>query len=252
LYPVLFRIGSFEITSFGVLVALGIVAGLFVLKREAAARRLAPDVVDAAAMGALGGMIGAKLLYVAEHLSEPLAETLFARGGMSWFGGLVGGVGTGLVVVVRRRWPLLPVLAAAAPALAIGHAIGRVGCLLVGDDYGRPTDLPWGIAFPEGLPPTTERVHPTQLYEALPLAVFALILVRWRRGGVPDATLLGRYFVFTGALRFLIEGLRVNPRVALGLTVAQWAAAAATVGGVLLLANARARAGSRARGRPAR
>ena len=75
---------------------------------------------------------------------------------------------------------LMPALAAAAPALAVGHAIGRIGCFLVGDDYGRPSDLPWSVAFPEGLPPTSVRVHPTQLYEAAALAVVAWALIRWR------------------------------------------------------------------------
>jgi phosphatidylglycerol:prolipoprotein diacylglycerol transferase len=224
-----------------VLVAIGILVGLYVLKKEAAARNLPAGVLDAAVAGVLGGLLGAKLLYVAGHASEPLRETLFARGGMSWFGGLAGGVGSGLVFVARRRWPLLAVLAAATPALAAGHAIGRIGCLLVGDDYGRPTDLPWGIAFPEGLPPTTQRVHPTQVYEALPLALLAFLLVRWRRRGMPDAAILGRYLVFAGVLRFLIEFVRVNPRVALGLTVAQWAAAAAGAGGALLLSGAHGR-----------
>lgn len=229
------------------MVAVAILIALHVLRGEAAARGLPGGVLDAAMAGVLGGLLGAKLLYVAEHASEPLPETLFARGGMSWFGGFVGGVGTGLVFVARRRWPLVPVFAAATPALAIGHAIGRIGCLLVGDDYGRPTDLPWGIAFPEGLPPTTERVHPTQLYEALPLALLALLLARWRRRGTPDAAILGRYLVFAGVLRFLIELIRVNPRVALGLTVAQWAAAAAGAGGALLLSGARLRRTTRPR-----
>ena len=64
-----------------------------------------------------------------------------------------------------QQLPLMQVLSAAAPAMTLGHAVGRIGCFLVGDDYGRPTSLPWGMAFPEGLPPTTDRVHPTQLYE---------------------------------------------------------------------------------------
>jgi phosphatidylglycerol:prolipoprotein diacylglycerol transferase len=77
------------------------------------------------------------------------------------------------------------VLAAATPALAVGHAIGRIGCFLVGDDYGRPTNLPWRIAFPEGLPPTAVPVHPTQLYEAAALVPLVILLMRWRRSGRP-------------------------------------------------------------------
>src|SRR6185295_17633774 len=105
--------------------------------------------------GLIGGLAGAKLLWTIEHAGEgPLASLLLSRGGMSWFGGFLGGVGTGLWMLRRRGIPIMPALAAATPALAVGQAIGRVGCFLVGDDYGRPTGLPWGVAFPEGLPPT--------------------------------------------------------------------------------------------------
>lgn len=142
---------------------------------------------------------------------------------MSWFGGFAGGLAAGLAAARRARLPWLALLAAAAPALSVGQAVGRIGCFLVGDDYGRPTSLPWGVTFPQGLPPTLERVHPTQLYEALLLAGLAALLVRWRRRGVGDTRLLAAYLGLAGAGRFAIEILRLNTRVALGLTVAQWA-----------------------------
>src|SRR5258705_13231411 len=110
-----------------------------------------------------------------------------SRAGLSWFGGLIGGVGTGLWVLHRRRVPVVRALAAATPALAVGHAIGRIGCFMVGDDYGRPSNLPWAVAFPEGRPPTFVPVHPTQLYEAFALAGVAWALIRWRRTGVAGA-----------------------------------------------------------------
>ena len=112
-----------------------------------------------------------------------------------------------LGVIRRRRLPVWPLLDAATPALALGYAVGRIGCFLVGDDYGRPTDAPWGIAFANGLPPTTAgylradfglsippgtpddallRVHPTQLYEtAIALGIFAVGYRLLRRGGAP-------------------------------------------------------------------
>jgi phosphatidylglycerol:prolipoprotein diacylglycerol transferase len=106
--------------------------------------------------------------------------------------------------------PILRVLAAATPALALAHAIGRVGCFLVGDDYGIPSDAPWAIAFPEGLPPTWLRVHPTQLYETAALLPFVSLLLRWRRQQRADRFVLGAYFIFTGAVRFGIEFLRMR------------------------------------------
>lgn len=159
-------------------------------------------------------MAGAKLLWVFEHLGEePAIDLLLSRGGMSWFGGFAGGVLAGLLVMQRKRLPKVAILAAATPALAVGHAIGRIGCFLVGDDYGRPTDLPWGIAFPDGLPPTTVPVHPTQIYEALALVPLAVLLFRWRRQERADAFVLGAYLLVAGAIRFAIEFLRVNERV---------------------------------------
>jgi phosphatidylglycerol:prolipoprotein diacylglycerol transferase len=222
MYPTLFRIGDFEVTTFGVLVASGALIGLWVFHRELLRSGLPSTGVDAALMGVIGGLAGAKIIWAIEFRHDaPFLSLLLSRGGLSWFGGFVGGVGTGLWSLHRRRIPIVPALAAVAPALAIGHAIGRIGCFLVGDDYGRPTDLPWGVAFPRGLPPTTVPVHPTQLYETAGLAVIAWVLIRWRRAGVADAVVFGRYLVMAGALRFAIEFIRVNTRVAGPLTLAQ-------------------------------
>ena len=222
MYPILFRFGEFEVTTFGALVAAAAMVGLWIFHRELSRSGLPANGVDAALMGVLGGLVGAKVIWAIEFRHEaPFLSLLLSRGGLSWFGGFLGGVATGLWSLKRRRIPIVPALAAAAPALAIGHAIGRVGCFLVGDDYGGPTDLPWGVAFPKGLPPTTVPVHPAQLYESAGLALIACVLIRWRRGRVADATVFGRYLVLAGALRFLIEFIRVNTRVAGPLTLAQ-------------------------------
>lgn len=236
MYPVLFRIGDFEITTFGVMVAVGALVGLWMFRRELARAGLPDAAADAALVGLIGGLVGAKLLYAIEHVGEePFFSLLFSRAGMSWFGGFLGGVGAGLGLMAYKRWPVVPVLTAATPGLAVGHALGRVGCFLVGDDYGRVTDLPWGVAFPEGLPPTLERVHPTQLYEMAFLVVLAWFLLRWRRQGVVDRSVLARYLVLAGTGRFLIELLRVNVRVALGLSVAQFVALGLVLAGLWLL-----------------
>ncbi len=222
MYPILFRFGDFEVTTFGALVALAALAGLWIFHRELVRSGLPPGGVDAALVGVLGGLAGAKIIWAIEFRHDaPFLSLLLSRGGLSWFGGFLGGVGAGLWSLHRRRIPLVPALAAAAPALALGHAIGRIGCFLVGDDYGRPTDLPWGVAFPRGLPPTTVPVHPAQLYEAAGLAVIAWLLLRWRRAGAADAVVFGRYLILAGALRFVIEFIRVNDQVAGPLTLAQ-------------------------------
>lgn len=242
MYPVLFRIGSFEVSSFGVLVATGALVGLWILGRELRRSGLPEQASDAALAGVLAGLVGAKLLWTFEHLGEaPFFSLLFSRAGLSWFGGFVGGVGVALIMMRWKRWPVLPVVAAATPALAIGHAIGRIGCFLVGDDYGGPTDLPWGVAFPEGAPPIDVPVHPTQLYEAVVLVPFGLLLMRWRGQGMSDRQVVGVYLLFTGVLRFLIEFVRVNERVIAGLTVAHlFALALVVIGGWLVLSTRRA------------
>jgi len=245
MYPVLFRIGSFEITSFGVLVAAGALVGIWIFQRELKRASLPDSGVDAAIAGVLGGLLGAKLLWTIEHAGgpEPLADLLFSRGGMSWFGGLIGGVGAGVLWLHRRGVPVMAGLAAASPGLAIGHAIGRIGCFLVGDDYGRPTDLPWGVAFPKGLPPTDIPVHPTQLYEMALLLPIAWLLIRWRRNGVADRVVFGRYMVLAGVVRFGIEFIRVNEPVAGPFTLAQLISAGVTVAGVALLVKKTRRSG---------
>ena len=218
------------------LVAVGALVGIWIFGRELQRSGLPHDGIDAAVAGVIGGLTGAKLLWTLEFSAEaPVTDLLFSRGGLSWFGGLIGGVGTGLWMLRRRRVPVVGGVAAATPALAVGHAIGRIGCFMVGDDYGRPSNLPWAVAFPKGLPPTSVPVHPTQLYETIALAGVAWALIRWRRKGVADAVVLGRYLVLAGSIRFAIEFIRVNLRVVGPLTLAHLFAQSLVGAGVTLI-----------------
>jgi len=231
-YPTFLRIGGFEITSFGVLVACGALAGLLVFQRELRRAGFPADAINAALAGVLGGLAGAKLIWAIEFRhTAPFLDLVLSRGGLSWFGGFAGGLAAGLTTLRGYGVPLVRGLAAASPGLALGHAIGRVGCFLVGDDYGRPSTLPWAVAFPKGLPPTDVPVHPTQLYEAIPLVVLAWLLLRWRRQGVPDPLVLSRYLMLAGAIRFAIEFVRINAPVLGPLTLAQlWSIGLVAVG----------------------
>lgn len=241
MYPVLIRIGSFEVTSFGVMVAIAALVGLNVFGRELRRRGFPADAVNAAVGGVLGGLVGAKVIWSIEFAgSAPFTDLLFSRGGLSWFGGFAGGLSVGLWLLHRYRVPLITGLATASPALAIGHAIGRIGCFLVGDDYGKPTTLPWGVSFPQGLPPTIVPVHPTQLYEAIALALLALVLFRLSRAGASDRLVLGTYLGAAGAIRFAIEFVRVNAPVAGPLTLAQLWSLALIIAGAILLSRYRA------------
>ena len=209
-------------------------------RRELNRAGLPPGAVDAAFAGIFAGLLGAKLWWTVEFFeTAPFLSLLLSRGGLSWFGGFTFGLSAGLLVIHLKRLPLLPTLAAAAPALAIGHAIGRIGCFLVGDDYGKESDLPWAVAFPEGLPPTLERVHPTQLYEAIPLFAIGWFLLVCRRRRLNDRVVLGAYFALAGTTRFVIEFVRVNERVLGPLTVAHVVSLAVIAAGAGLLYTAR-------------
>jgi phosphatidylglycerol---prolipoprotein diacylglyceryl transferase len=211
---------------------------LWLFKRELLRSGLPGDAYNIGLAGVAGGLAGAKLLWVVEHSGEgPVLNLLFSRGGMSWFGGFAGGLLAGVSLIRWGGLPLVPLLAAATPALAVGHMIGRIGCFRVGDDYGRPSTLPWAVAFPEGLPPTTVPVHPTQLYEALFLIPIAALLLSWRRRQRHNRFVLGSYLLLTGSLRFAIEFVRVNERVLGAFTVAHLASLAVAVVGIGLLVS---------------
>ncbi len=229
MYPTLFQIGNFEFSTFGVMVVIAFIVGgemaarsfdRFGLDREDAWRLLTWCVI--------GGMLGSKLWYFAEYFARSpeveLGQMLsldFWRSGLTWYGGFAGGVVGGLIGARVYNVPIPKLVNLAAPSLAAGQALGRVGCFLVGDDYGRGTDLPWGIAFPQGLPPTLERVHPTMIYETLWLGLAALWL--WRRRG-RSPFLFGEYLFLAGAGRLWIEILRLNPPALGALSNAQVAA----------------------------
>jgi phosphatidylglycerol:prolipoprotein diacylglycerol transferase len=240
-YPLVFRIGSFEVTGFGIAMMLAFVVGGWLIALELRRRRWNEEYsADMIVAAVIGGVLGAKLWYVA--LTQDMGA-LFSRGGLVWYGGFLGGVAAVVLNGWRRGVPIRITAELSAPALAGAYAIGRIGCFVVGDDYGRPTTLPWGVKFPQGLPPSTAgnlanlfgipvpsgsdpstvlAVHPTQLYEvAIMLGVF-MVLWRWRLGTRPMGWLFGAYLMFAGTERFLVEFLRAkDDRFLGGFTIAQ-------------------------------
>lgn len=225
MYPDLFTIPGthFTITTFGVMMAVGFLTGYAITRHRMEELGLDADAAPNILFWMmLGGVLGSKLYFVIDvSLREgiPFFELLFSRGGITWYGGLIGGALATIIGCRRNKVPVRIFSNAVAPALAVGQALGRVGCFLVGDDYGKATDVPWAIAFPKGSPPTNEPVHPTQLYEVawlLPVAAFL-----WRRRD-KSPFLIGEYLALNGLGRIVIEHWRVNPTVALGLTEPQW------------------------------
>ncbi|MGB7307481.1 MAG: prolipoprotein diacylglyceryl transferase [Candidatus Acidiferrales bacterium] len=245
-YPFI-HIGWFAIPTFGLMVALAMVGAYYVLRADMARRGLAPKDSPLAemfiAVPSLVGIVGAKLYHVLESprqlLADPMGE-LLSRYGLAWFGGLIAGFAAFIWLARAKKIPLLEMLDAGSPAAALGYGVGRIGCLLAGDgDYGKPTSLPWGMSFPHGLVPTTDRVHPTPVYEFIVACMIAWIL--WRLGarllGARPATrglVFAAYLVLTGIARFLVEFIRINPRSFFGLTNAQAASLLSVVAGIAL------------------
>lgn len=244
MYPILFELpewlplaGGAPVTSFGAMMLASFVTAGYVLRSEMRRRDLNGDWAwDLVFMAVIGGIVGAKAYYALLNYPRLAADpfgTIFSRGGMVWYGGFL----LATVLVVRRirqlRLPLGQTADAAAPALAISYAVGRVGCFLVGDDYGRPTDSWVGIAFPDGAPPTRASileqrfgvavdpalvekygdvlpVHPTQLYEiGISTLIFAALLALRRRRR-EAGWLFMIWLALAGAERFAVEFFRAK------------------------------------------
>ncbi len=239
IYPFILKFGPIEITGYGIMMMVGFLMGGWLITLELRRRGLYEEyAADITVAAVVGGIVGAKLWYWVLN-----GGSLFSRGGLVWYGGFVGGALAVMLNGWRLKVPLRWTLQLTAPALAAAYALGRIGCFIVNDDYGHPTTLPWGVKFPQGLPPSTAQqmqesfgiplppgtdpstvlaVHPTQLYEAiLMLGAFAL-LWRLRRSPRPIGWLFGVYLLLAGVERFLIEFVRAKDDRVLGpLTIAQ-------------------------------
>ena len=256
MYPNLFRfpewvplLGGEYVTSFGVMMFFAFLVGGVVGKAEMERKGYDGEKMwDMVFMAVIGGIVGAKLYYVLLNWPQLVADPLrmiFSRGGMVWYGGFLGA--TALVVweVRRSKLPLGQMADVTAPGLALAYATGRIGCFLVGDDWGRPTGLPWGIRFPRGTPPTSvavierefgmqvdpdliERygqivpVHPTQLYEVALSTIIFFVLWKLRKHPHKAGWLFMVWLALAGAERFLVEIFRAKDDRFLGpLTIAQ-------------------------------
>ena len=250
MFPDSLHVGPIAVHWFGLFFSLAILGGLIVASREFVRRGLGDEAAIMAVLAAaIGGFAGARLWVLIGSWSDVVQDpgrAILSGGGLAWYGGLLGGVVAVSVVLRVRHITWLVGADAMAPAIVLGQAIGRIGCQVSGDgDWGTVTTLPWGMAYPYAVVGWDKapgvRVHPTPLYEcAAYLAIF--LLLTWRgRAERPTGTQFGLYLALAGLARFLVEFVRVNPRVLLGLTSAQWMSLASLVVGIAILAN-RARA----------
>ncbi len=228
----LFHIGSFSISPFGVMLVLSLFSAYWQLRKTMQHYQIGDEEDASSLVFAVGlaGILGGKIYYAILNGDPAL---LLDRAGIVWYGGFIGGF-LGLLWTIRRRQlPFARTFDATAPGLALGYGVGRIGCYLVGDDYGVPTSLPWGTVFKVGLPRTTAEnlrlsfgvetppelidaegwvaVHPTQLYEtAAGFITWGIILVLLRRGGVKPGNLFLTAVALLAIERFLVEFLRAK------------------------------------------
>lgn len=227
MYPILFEFGELRIGAYGFMLALAFLAadvfGRMELRRRGESSALATAVFLAAVVG---GVVGGKLMYLVTHperfLSDPMG-VLFSTQGMAAYGGFILAIVLCSWVIRRAGSRLSSVYDAVAPSLALAYGIARIGCQLAGDGcYGLPTDLSWGMSYPNGIIPTDMLVHPTPIYEML--YSFALFALLWRLRIPLQSTPFALFFTWLGlacAGRFLVEFIRLNERIWLGMTASQ-------------------------------
>jgi phosphatidylglycerol:prolipoprotein diacylglycerol transferase len=237
------HLGPLTLGTYGIMVATALIGAFLLMRADLARRSLAIDAESIIGVTGLAGLVGARLYHLLEEPRVFFANPwplLFSTMGFAWFGAFLGGF-IALALLARQYRVKLPLmLDIASPAAALGYGIGRIGCLISGDgDYGIPTSLPWGMSFPNGLVPTTERVHPTPIYEFLAALVIAHFL--WRIGPrvldrkLPQGSVFAWYLILTGVARFLVEFIRINPPVFFGMSNAQTVAILTLLAGAILL-----------------
>jgi len=255
MYPYI-NLGPIHLGTFGLLLWLAAVAATVVLHRNFVRHNLTADALNVVAMVVVAGVIGAK----AWHELQNLADLRYAmhqiaapglhhpldiltgflhwfQAGFAWFGGMLAGI---LMLMYQGRAAkigAIRMLDLAAPAAAIGYGVGRIGCLTSGDgDYGIPTSLPWGVHMkPDALVPTTLLVQPTPVYELIFSLALAWLLWRLGRKLWPIGWMTGLYLALSGIGRFLVEFVRINPRIYWGMSNAQVAALASVIVGLIVM-----------------
>jgi phosphatidylglycerol:prolipoprotein diacylglycerol transferase len=252
MYPVLVQFGSFQLRSYGVVLALSFVLAAWLASREARRKGLDPNVVNDFVVYALvGGIIGARLYYVAfsnpaDFLRQPWEILAVWHGGIGIIGAIVGGFVAALWYCRRRNVPLRRFADALAPGLILGQATGVLACLLNGDSYGKASGGPWAITYtdPRAMAPLNVPLHPVELYEmAAYFLVFALVWQARKKFTTNGAVFL-TYLAGYGAARFAVEFFRGNP------AIFAWGVPAAQVFGAALIVAAAV--GARFMARPAR
>ncbi|MEA3560307.1 MAG: prolipoprotein diacylglyceryl transferase [Candidatus Omnitrophota bacterium] len=219
MHPILFKIGPVSIYSYGVMVAVAVIIALYLARRQALKNNVNPEIIlDLGIYALISGIIGARLLYILtnirHYLIQPLEIVMLNHGGLVSYGGIIVGSLIGIFFLKKRNLPVLKITDMVIPYVALGQAIGRIGCFLNGCCYGRPTNVSWGVYFPG----SSLTLHPTQAYFCLNALVIFLILRIIQEAKRFDGQVLIFYFIFYPFGRFFIEFFRGDtPRIIFGL-----------------------------------
>ncbi len=260
MYPEIIRFGDFAISSFGLMMVIAFLTGNYLLRRDMNRFGQPPELADEFTFrAAIGGILGAKIYYIIENIPSgygaenlrglwdiiagifTLSGSRLAGGihnfgaGMVFYGGAIGGFLAVMFFVHKHELSVAKVADWIAPYLVLGHAIGRIGCFLVGDDYGIPSSLPWAVAFPKGAPPIDIPVHPTQIYEVIMYSLIFIFLYRKRLKEHFNGELISYYMILVGIARFSIEFIRTNTKYFLNLSGAQYISIILMITGAALL-----------------
>jgi phosphatidylglycerol:prolipoprotein diacylglycerol transferase len=241
------HLGPLTLKTFGIMFALGFLGAAAVSGRRFKELGKPADwAYEMIFAGLVGGIVGARAYYLVQNwdsVKDDFFGNLFSGSGLVWYGGVIGGAIAVCIWAWRRGFLGLALLDLAATPLALGYAIGRIGCQLSGDgDYGQPSDLPWAMSYPNGTVPTNDRVQPTPVYESVTMALVAWVL--WSlRDRLAPGLLFALYLVLSGLERFLVEFVRRNDEVWAGLTAPQIESLAlVAVGAVWIAVASRRRA----------
>ncbi len=247
-----------SLKSFGIVFACGFIAAGAILARRLKELGKPVDWSYEMAFAALvGGLVGSRVYYVVQnysHVKHDLLGSLFSGSGLVWYGGVIGGTIAVCLWAYWRGLLGLGLLDLASVPLAMGYAIGRIGCQVSGDgDYGKVSNLPWAMSYPKGTVPTSPgvKVQPTPIYETVAMGLVAWWLWRMRDRFRPGA-LFAFYLLLSGTERLLVEFVRRNHRIAIGLTAPQLESVALMIAGGLWLLLLNRGGGIRLPARPAR
>lgn len=242
MFPELFKIGSITIYSYGLMMALAIIAALFLTLYRGKRRGFNTEVVaDLGLYGVIGGLIGAKLLYfitmAKDIINSPSAILGMFTGGFVVYGAILGGVGAGYIYCRIKKLNFLEHFDLVVPSLALAQGIGRIGCLLAGCCYGKETNSFIGIVFKHSLyAPNGVRLIPTQIFSSIGDFLIALILLLYAKKQRDDGQVAGLYMILYGIGRFIIEFLRNDPRGNVGiLSTSQFICIFILIGGIILM-----------------